>query len=212
MKRSAFAVLAVVFLLASAAQAVPPAYYGPMGNPEEPALRPYKWLWHGIKVLVYHPVARFNQGNSVYPGVGSLMVWQGAREGVVGLAESGVRGSLYAIPPEPDAFKDTGSVNAALMSDPLVSTVVDLPTLPVKALAGSPAKLQEEMDTVEQKAREIRRERREARKKRLNIKDLPVPQRPVPEREYINANLPNHELPVSYQAIHVPTETRIPKK
>jgi len=53
MKTRLFAVvLLVAVVCACAAQAVPPAYSGQFGNAEEPALRPVKWTWLGVKSLV----------------------------------------------------------------------------------------------------------------------------------------------------------------
>jgi len=46
------AILLLAMLCAGVADAVPPAYTGEFGNPEEPALRPLKWTYVGVKSLV----------------------------------------------------------------------------------------------------------------------------------------------------------------
>jgi hypothetical protein len=46
------AILLLAVLCTGVAGAVPPAYTGQFGNAEEPALRPYKWTWLGLKSLV----------------------------------------------------------------------------------------------------------------------------------------------------------------
>ena len=114
--------LGVLSMMGLWADAVPPAYNGPLGNPEEPALRPYKWLFHGVKTLLHHPVARFNEGNSVLPGIGSLEVVRGAREGAVDFVESAYRGFIFSVPPQSQEYKRTGKANAFIDQDPLLSS------------------------------------------------------------------------------------------
>lgn len=158
----------VVFAVGTAA-AVPPAYYGPMGNPEEPAMRPYKWFFHGIKAIMHHPVTKFNQANSVYPGIGTLEAWRGAREGAIDFGESAYHGLICSIPPESNAYKETGKANAFIDGDPLLSTVADLPTLPLKAIDPHPAALRERMELVEKHAQKVREARRLGRAERAGV-------------------------------------------
>jgi hypothetical protein len=160
---------ALLFVVTGTAAAVPPAYNGPMGNPEEPALRPYKWFYHGMKTLVHHPVTKFNQGNSVLPGIGTLEAWRGAREGVFDLTESVYHGAIFSIPPKSDAYKETGKINAFIDEDPMLETVADLPTVPLRAFDPHPAALRERMELVEKHAQKVREQRRIAREERSGL-------------------------------------------
>ncbi|MCX5770014.1 MAG: hypothetical protein NTZ09_07045 [Candidatus Hydrogenedentes bacterium] len=51
MKRIGQVVFILTLLFSLTAQAVPPAYRGPLGNPEEPTMHPYKWLFRGVPSL-----------------------------------------------------------------------------------------------------------------------------------------------------------------
>lgn len=118
-------VVAVAFLGAGISYAVPPAYTGPLGNPEEPALRPYKWLWHGTKAFAYHPVASFRDGNLRTPGLGSADFFIGLRRGSVEMDEAIFRGLTYAEPPKRDAYKQLGAANKYIESNPVLCNVAD---------------------------------------------------------------------------------------
>jgi hypothetical protein len=94
-------VLAAVALLMPLAEAVPPAYEGPMGNPEEPALRVIKWPWLGLRKLVYHTHNGLKEGiqwspiESIDEGVG------GAVHGTGILVDHTARGMIYQkLPPK----------------------------------------------------------------------------------------------------------------
>ena len=99
---------AVVLLLAvlcvGVAEAVPPAYSGQYGNAEEPALRPVKWTWVGVKSLVKSTKDGLASGVQKDPasmaGEGAL----GAVKGTGGLASSLGHGIVGApLPPKKDA-------------------------------------------------------------------------------------------------------------
>ena len=119
------AVVAIAFLGAGISYAIPPAYTGPLGNPEEPALRPYKWLWHGAKAFTYHPVASFRDGNLRTPGLGSADFFIGLRRGSVEMDEAIYRGLIFAEPPKRDAYKQLGAANRFIEKDPLLCNVAD---------------------------------------------------------------------------------------
>lgn len=93
---------------------VEPAYCGPMGNPEEPALRPVKWLWHGAKALVYHSHASFNEGRQkgFCPAVHGAAT--GVRRGTVRFGESVYRGAIGSRVPERGAYRAVGRWNEKL--------------------------------------------------------------------------------------------------
>lgn len=113
MKRLLTVTLAGVLLAAtlSAGAAVKPAYVGPYGNPEEPALRPYKWMWRGVKALFFQTGVHFRDGNLHTPVAGSTHALRGARKGTFELLESTFKGAVFApVPPKGD-FKKLRAIN-----------------------------------------------------------------------------------------------------
>ncbi len=82
------------------AAAVPPAYVGRLGNAEEPALRPYKWAWHGVKAFVFQTQDQLVRGNMEFPVLGTVKGFRGVRWGTVELLESTARGMVFAPLPE----------------------------------------------------------------------------------------------------------------
>jgi len=124
----ALVLLVAGMLVAGSVYAVGPAYEGPMGNPEEPALRPYKWMWRGVKALAYHPVVALGSGNRKTPGLGMVDVFRGLRVGAVEFNESLVKGILCSEPPEAGDYKNIGNANAFLAEDVLFRNLADLGT------------------------------------------------------------------------------------
>jgi hypothetical protein len=97
-------VLLTAVLYVGVAGAVPPAYTGQFGNPEEPALRPLKWTWLGVKSLVQSTKDGLANGVEKDPasmaGEGAL----GAVKGTGSLAASMGHGIVGApLPPKKDA-------------------------------------------------------------------------------------------------------------
>lgn len=119
---------AVLALMVSGlAGAIEPAYRDQFGNPEEPALRPYKWFWRGLKALVYQTGKGFVDGNQDYPIIGTVYTFRGFRRGVVELERSmwlGMQGSNNRTWPQSN-YKETGPQNAFIESDPVVCFVAD---------------------------------------------------------------------------------------
>jgi hypothetical protein len=96
--------LLLAVLCAGVAGAVPPTYTGQFGNPEEPALRPYKWTWVGVQSLVRATKDGLASGVEKDPAsmVGEGAV--GAVKGTGGLASSIGHGIVGApLPPKRDA-------------------------------------------------------------------------------------------------------------
>jgi len=149
---------ASLLLWAQSSFAIEPAYSGPLGNPEEPAMRPYKWLWSGLKSLVYHPVVAFEQGNRKIPGLGSVEVFRGIRRGSVELDESAFRGILCTRPPASDQYKKLGRANTAIEAEPLLSSVTDL--LAPNLVDAHPVTTAEERTAMEVKAKADRETRK----------------------------------------------------
>ena len=109
MKRTVLLFAGMGILAMGAAFGVEAAYEGDLGNAEEPALRPYKWVWHGAKSLVYQTGKSFKEGNMKTPVLGTVETGRGLRRGAVELAESTYRGGVFApVPREKGAYKDLG--------------------------------------------------------------------------------------------------------
>jgi len=73
--------LGVLLALSFTASAVPPAYGGQFGNPEEPALRPVKWAWLGFTSFFTNVHAGLKKGVYQDP---AAMTCEGAKGTVVG--------------------------------------------------------------------------------------------------------------------------------
>lgn len=125
MNPTARLMLIITLLVSITAQAVPPAYEGPLGNPEEPALRPYKWLFHGVLSLVAHPLEAFKDGNLKMPILGSVEVFRGFRRGAIELDESILRGLVFAPPPPRGSLTRVGYINTFLDDDPFLGHIAD---------------------------------------------------------------------------------------
>lgn len=122
--------LASIILLGSGwAVAVPPAYTGHLGNPEEPALRPYKWMWRGFKALAYQTANHAKEGNLKTPILGTAEAFRGFRKGIVEFDESTFRGMVGAIPPQAGIkeyeYDQLMKANRVIDNDVLLRNVAD---------------------------------------------------------------------------------------
>lgn len=68
------------------------------GNREEPALRPYKGLWRGLKAFTYNVVKSVNEGNHKFPGLGVVEAGRGVRYGTIELLSSTYMGMAGSRP------------------------------------------------------------------------------------------------------------------
>jgi len=109
-------------VLVSTVWAIEPAYNGPMGNPEEPATRPYKAMYRGMKALFVQPIRGFKRGNDKVPGVGSVEVFRGVRHGGVELIESTYTGMAGKLQPE---YTQLQTLNTLIDSDRRVAALAD---------------------------------------------------------------------------------------
>ncbi len=129
MKSTRVLMLSMLLLGTTWAAAVPPAYNGPLGNPEEPALRPYKWMWRGFKALSYQTANAAKEGNLKTPILGTVETFRGFRKGIVEFDESVFRGMMGAIPPQagnPDYRYDRLlKANQYIENDALLRNVAD---------------------------------------------------------------------------------------
>ena len=96
------------------AYAVEPAYTGQFGNPEEPALRPVKWLWHGTKSLFYHSFIHFRDMKQRGLCDSLCETPRGVRRGTVGLGESAFKGAIGSRVPGKKAYRTLGHWNQVL--------------------------------------------------------------------------------------------------
>lgn len=102
MKGITVAMIAGVFcILASMAHAVPPAYEGQFGNPEEPALRVLKWPWLGIRKMVNSTHTGLKEGIQCSPIESIHEGAKGAAHGGCVLLDHTGRGMIYQqLPPK----------------------------------------------------------------------------------------------------------------
>jgi len=116
---------ALTLVCVSSSYAVPPAYYGPMGNAEEHALRAYKWLWRGMKALAYRPAKGLREGNLKTPVLGTVEVLKGVRQGIIEFDESVFLGLIGTAPPGPGDYKRLRSVNVYIELEPLFNAIAN---------------------------------------------------------------------------------------
>ena len=92
---------AVCVLAASVCNAVPPAYEGQFGNPEEPALRVVKWPWLGLRKMVMHTHDGLKSGIQCSPCAAVGEGAKGAAHGTCILLDHTGRGMIYSkLPPK----------------------------------------------------------------------------------------------------------------
>ncbi len=118
----AFLGLAAGGVLATTVWAIEPAYNGPLGNPEEPATRPYKAMYRGLKALFIQPVRGFQRGNDKMPGIGSVEVFRGVRHGGVELVESTYTGMAGKRQP---SHEELQTMNNFIDSDRRLAALAD---------------------------------------------------------------------------------------
>ena len=186
MKRLTLCALGAI-ILATGAFAVEPAYTGPYGNVEEPALRPYKWAFSGIKSLFYHSGKSVADGNLKFPVLGTVELGKGVRTGGVELGESVFRGINFApVPQDKDYYKDIHKANEKInkhrgsqeVAD-AVSTVgiFTLFGYPVQKLVDKyPVKDEEEIAAYKDEREKVKASKRAARKERKES-DLEIAQK-----------------------------------
>ena len=89
---------------------------------EEPAMRPYKCLWSGVKSVVYNTTKSFAQGNEKLPVLGSVEAFRGFRRGSVDLI-SGTYMGMAGSKPRP--YNKLSRPNRIIEDDPLLRNVAD---------------------------------------------------------------------------------------
>lgn len=112
--RSLGLTLIALGLLSGFAYAIEPAYTGQFGNPEEPALRPIKWCWHGTKALFHHTFIHFRDMRKNGLADSVCETPRGFRRGAVDLTHALYKGSIHARLPEKKAYSELSHWNQAL--------------------------------------------------------------------------------------------------
>jgi hypothetical protein len=183
--------LVFALLCCASAHAVEPAYEGHLGNPEEPALRPFKWALSGIGALFYQTGKSFRDGNMNTPIVGSAETLRGLGIGTIELGESTYNGLVYKPLMDHKEFMRTHKANKIVDEDLLlrnvrdgVSTQILYPV--VKLNDHYPAESDEKVEIRLERAKQEREAREAARAERDPLKNLSrterAQMRTVPER------------------------------
>lgn len=172
MKRITLAMWLIGLLFAVTCSAIEPAYVGPLGNAEEPALRPYKWFWRGITAFAHQTKEKFIEGNMNTPILGTVETTRGVRNGSTELVYSFWKGILFSCPPQqPKFYQEKTELTNRVEADDVWRNVTDLmfsgPAFPVLVTLDhvymeSDSKVQERLEN----ARETREARKQARKAR----------------------------------------------
>jgi hypothetical protein len=120
--------LAVVLAVAccGSVAAIEPTHWGKYGNPEEPATRPYKSFWRGLKAVPYQIHTSKDSGEAKADAKwGRVEGFRGVRRGVVELGHSTWWGMAGTYPPP---VEDFSSSNRWIESDRRLAALCDLPT------------------------------------------------------------------------------------
>lgn len=121
--------LTLLLLLAAAfpaaSEVIESAYTGQFGYAEETALRPYKWIWSGVKSLVWQTRDSFVRGNMNTPVLGTVETFRGLRRGTFELGEQTFNGCIYKQVPQAKRHEEKGTVNNVVERDLLLRNVSD---------------------------------------------------------------------------------------
>ncbi len=183
----------VVSVVAITASAIEPAYVGPLGNAEEPALRPYKWIWRGITAFGHQTKTKFIEGNMNTPVLGTVETARGIRNGSTEFLYSFWKGILFSCPPQqPKHYQEKTELTKWVEEDDVWRNVTEFmcsgPAFPMLVALDhvqveSDAKVQERLS----KAKEIQESRRQAQKSRQGVKMQAVEQA---QKKYIGDRIP----------------------
>ena len=106
--------------------AIEPSHWGPYGNPEEPATRPFKAFWRGLKAFRYQFKTTVIEGETKagYAG-GGIQTFRGVRRGLVEIGAGTYMGMAgqYPLPVE-----KTHPANVFIDSDRRIAALADLPS------------------------------------------------------------------------------------
>ncbi len=107
------------------APAIEPSHWGPYGNPEEPATRPYKAFWRGLKAFKFQLKATIHEGQGKAGHAGNIQFFRGVRRGLVEIGAGTYMGMAgqYPYPVE-----TTHPANEFIDSDRRLAALADLPS------------------------------------------------------------------------------------
>ncbi|MDZ4859077.1 MAG: hypothetical protein SGI88_08820 [Candidatus Hydrogenedentes bacterium] len=107
------------------ASAIEPSHWGPYGNPEEPATRPYKAFWRGLKAFKYQVNATVRDGHRKAGAYGNVQFFRGVRRGLVEIGAGTYMGMAgqYPFPVE-----KTHTANEYIDADRRRAALADLPS------------------------------------------------------------------------------------
>ncbi len=172
MRRLTLVMWFVGLLFAVACSAIEPAYVGPLGNAEEPALRPYKWFWRGITAFAHQTKEKFVEGNMNTPVLGTVETARGVRNGSTEFLYSFWKGVLFScLSQQPNFYKEKTELTKKVEADVVWRNVGDLicsgPAFPVLvSLDHVHVESDEKVQIRLEKAKEIQEARQQARKAR----------------------------------------------
>jgi len=117
MKAMIVALAITAVLVCASGYAVPPAYEGKFGNPEEPALRVIKWPWLGFKKFVgsTHEGLKSGMDKESLSATGQDGV-TGAVKGAGTFVDHTAKGLIYAPLPDKESLDKTASYEERAMA------------------------------------------------------------------------------------------------
>lgn len=89
---------------------------------EEPALRPYKGMWRGVKAFGYQCVKSVAEGNKKCPVFGTLELSRGIRKGTVELVSSTCKGASGS---KPAPVEEISKANDVIDNNPVLKNTTD---------------------------------------------------------------------------------------
>jgi len=107
------------------ASAIEPSHWGPYGNPEEPATRPYKAFWRGLKAFKYQLNATAREGQRKAGAYGHVQFFRGVRRGLVEIGAGTYMGMAGQYPLPVDK---THPANVYIDADRRRAALADVPS------------------------------------------------------------------------------------
>jgi hypothetical protein len=108
------------------AYSIEPSHYGKYGNPEEPAMRPYKALWRGLKAFKYQVNNTVKEGERKAGTTGGqIQFFRGVRRGLVEIGASTYMGMAGSYP---TPVEELHPANVAIEQDARTAALADIPS------------------------------------------------------------------------------------